>query len=294
MLKSMTGYGEAMRETHRFTVSIEVRSVNNRFLKIASKIPEELSYLQNPLEEVVRQRVSRGTVTVVLRFQPTDESALHDIDGRVLEKYWRQLTRIRDELGTGEEIRLRDLLLLPGVVHNEEVFVPEKDVVSTVAREVIGLALDGMLSMREREGAHLEAELRAVLDRVRVLLEIIRSEAPKAVEEQQAKLEQRIRQLLGEFHGSLAQEDILKEVAILADRADISEEIARLASHVNQFDESLAHEGSVGRRLEFIVQEMFRESNTMGSKSVSGRLSESVVHLKAEVERLKEQVANIE
>ncbi|HLU49850.1 MAG TPA: YicC/YloC family endoribonuclease [Planctomycetota bacterium] len=294
MLKSMTGYGEATRETGRFAISIEVRSVNNRFLKLSTKIPEELSYIQNLLEEIARQKVSRGSVTIVLRYQSTDESALHDIDGRVLEKYWRQLKTLRDELGSNEEIRLRDLLLLPGVVQSRDVLVPEKDEVSAVAREVLEAAIDAMVEMRKREGAHLESELRQMLERVESHLETIRTEAPRAVEEQQTKLKQRVRQLLGEHHGALAEDAILKEVAILADRADISEEIARLDSHVKQLDETLRSNGSVGRRLEFIVQEMFRESNTIGSKSVSSRLSESVLHLKAEVERIKEQVANIE
>lgn len=295
MLKSMTGYGERTEETARYAITVETRSVNNRFLKLISKVPEEVSFLQSALEQRIRERVQRGSVYLTVRFAPTDASELYEIDSGVLGKYVRQLDGLKRELGRADEaIALRDLLLLPGVVRCEEGLVPDKEDILPVAERALEGALDGLCSMRYREGEHLHDVLQQGTQRLEELLKRIRTEAPRSVEEHHQKLEGRVRQLLGENQASLAPEDLVKEMAILADRADITEEIARMESHIRQFAESLASEAAVGRKLEFIVQEMFRESNTMGSKSANSRLNESVVELKAEIERLKEQVANIE
>jgi uncharacterized protein (TIGR00255 family) len=294
MLKSMTGYGEATRETAGFVFAVETRSVNNRFLKVSCKVPEEVSFLQNAIEEAIRQKLTRGTINVSVHFQSTDPSALYDIDGRVVEKYLRQLREISSRLGVAGDVSLRDVLTLPGVVRTEDARLPNRDAVQILAVEVVNEALDALLVMRAKEGAVLEDELRVRLSAVRALLLRVRAEAPRAIEEQQQKLEQRIRQILGSRQASLAADDVLKEVALLADRSDVTEEITRLESHIAQFDEALGADGSIGRRLEFIVQEMFREANTIASKSASSRLTEPVLEMKAEVDRLKEQVANIE
>ena len=294
MLKSMTGYGQATREGKDFVLSIEVKSVNNRFLKIAGKIAEEVSYLQNELEEQIRKVVVRGSISFTLHFEPTRYDNLYEIDEGVLKKYLQSLNRIKKDLELEEDIHLRDLLLLPGVIHTEEALILGKDIVLPVALGSMDAALQDLLRMRAREGAALTEEFRKRSVVLRDLLEKVKKEAPLAVEEYHTKLEDRVNHLLKDRGVKLTPEDLLAEVAILAERSDITEEIARFDSHLEQFSSTLDSTQPCGRKLEFIVQELFRESNTMGAKSSNTVLNRSIVEIKAEVDRLKEQVVNVE
>jgi uncharacterized protein (TIGR00255 family) len=294
MLRSMTGYGEATVESESFVLAVETKSVNNRFLKIVAKIPEEVSYLQNEFEERVRKSLPRGSVSFTVRFTPTRCADLYDIDDELLEKYLHSMERLAKKLGRDEEIRLKDLLLLPGVVRTEEALVLGKDVVLPFALRAMDGALRGLLAMREAEGRLLEEDFRKRAETLRGLLEEVRREAPRAVDDQRRKLEERVNLLLSEKGVALSAEDVLREVALLADRSDITEEIERFHSHLVQFVDSLESPQPVGRKLEFVLQEMAREANTMGSKSSGMQLGHSIVEIKAEVDRLKEQVMNVE
>ncbi|MBI4602706.1 MAG: YicC family protein [Planctomycetes bacterium] len=294
MLKSMTGYGEATAEGKNFVISVELKSVNNRFFKIVSKIPEEVSYLQNDVEEQVRRSVPRGSVSLTVRFTPTRYADLYEIDPEVLKKYLKTLNVIRDELNSSEEIRIKDLLMLPGVIHGEEALVLGKEAVLPVALRALEEAVEKLTRMRSLEGSSLEAEFQERSRCLRTLLGKVKAEAPRALAEYQQKLEERVNLLLSQKGVTIAPEDLLKEVAILAERSDIAEEIQRFSSHLDQFVASLNEERPVGRKLEFIVQEMFRESNTMSAKSSNTALNQSIVEIKAEVDRLKEQVVNVE
>jgi len=294
MLKSMTGYGEAMAEGKTFAFSVELKSVNNRFLKIVAKIADEVSYLQNDLEELVRKRVVRGSVSFTVRFAPTRYVDLYEIDEEVLKKYMATLNRIKDDLNSKEEIFIKDLLLLPGVIHTEETLILGKQEVLPVALKAMEDALDHLLAMRGEEGAHLEEEFRKRTEGIFGLVSRVKVEAPQALQEYRQKLEERLNLLLTETGITLSQEDLLKELAILAERSDITEEVARLESHLKQFMRNLDSAQPVGRKLEFIVQEMAREANTMGAKSNNTTLNQSIMEIKAEVDRLKEQVMNVE
>jgi len=275
-------------------LGVEVKTVNNRFLKLSSKIPEEVAYLQARLEEVIRRRLVRGSVFFVIRFEPLHPEDLYEIDEPLVEKYFRTLAKLSEKLGAAQEIRLAELCQLPGAVRTEEALVLGRDKVEPVAYETLDAALDRVVAMRECEGGNLREELESRAKRLMELLAEVRATAPKAVEEHFERLDQKIRRLLGDQQAALTAEDVLKEAAILAERSDISEEIARMDSHLQQFGATLNSGGPVGRKLEFIVQEMFRESNTMGAKAPNSGLNQSVVEMKAEVDRLKEQVLNIE
>ena len=294
MLKSMTGYGQATMEGNGFVLSIEVKSVNNRFLKIAGKIAEEVAYLQNELEEQIRKVVVRGSITFTLHFEPTRYDNLYEIDEGVLKKYLQSLNRIKADLKLDEEIHLKDLLLLPGVIHTEEALILGKDEVLPVALRSMDMALQDLIEMRGREGAALTEEFRKRSTFLRQLLDKVKKEVPLALEEYHTKLEDRVNQLLKDRGVKLRPEDLLPEVAILAERSDITEEIARFDSHLEQFSSTIDSTQPCGRKLEFIVQELFRESNTMGAKSSNTVLNRSIVEIKAEVDRLKEQVVNVE
>jgi uncharacterized protein (TIGR00255 family) len=294
MLRSMTGYGEAKLEDEQFVLAIELKSVNNRFLKISGKVPEEVSYLLNELEGQIRKSLLRGSVSFTLRFEPKRSADLYEIDEDLLKKYLKTLTRINTELKTDEALGIKDLLLLPGVIHTEEALHVGKEEVLAVARRTLEATLEGVIKMRSLEGARLEEEFRVRIHKLKSLLETVKRDAARAVEEYQQKLEERVNHLLSEKGVKLDPEDLLKEVAILAERSDIAEETQRLESHLEQFVETIGESVPVGRKLEFIVQEMLRESNTMGAKSPSSSLSRSTVEIKAEVDRLKEQVVNVE
>ena len=294
MLRSMTGYGEATLEGRNFVISIELKSVNNRFLKVSAKVPEEVAYLQNDLEEHLRRNVLRGSIYLNVRFEPTRSADLYDIDEEVLKKYLKSLNKVTADLQSKEVIFLKDLLLLPGVVRTEEALVLGKDDVLPVALRALDEATRKMTKMRELEGSRLNEEFRTRSQTLFSVLAKVRDEAPKALAEYHQKLEERVNGLLGPAGVALAPQDLLKEVAILAERSDICEEIQRFDSHLRQFVETLEEPRSVGRKLEFIVQELFRESNTMSAKSSSTLLNQSIVELKADVDSLKEQVVNVE
>jgi uncharacterized protein (TIGR00255 family) len=291
----MTGYGEVRITGDGFELMIETKSVNNRFLKVSSKISEEISYLQNDLEEEVRRHVERGSVFLSVHFRPTRFTDLYDIDEGVLRKYRDRLKVIRRTLGHhDDEVHLKDLLLLPGVIHTEENVILAKKVVLPVALKGLEKALRAMIAMREREGRNLHRHFKARGKFLQELLARVAKHAPHSVESYQNRLLERVNRLLAVRDLTLNPQDLLKEVAILAERSDITEEIERLQSHLEQFGESLEAGEPVGRKLEFLIQEMFRESNTMASKSISPELSRDLVDIKAEVDRLKEQIQNVE
>lgn len=290
----MTGYGEVRRSGDGFELTIEVRSVNNRFLKISSKVSEEITHLQNELEEEIHRHVERGSIYLIVIFRATRFTDLYEIDEALLRKYWTRLRKFRRDFAKDQEILLKDLLLLPGVVRGEENQIQEKEAILPVARKGVRDAVKVMIAMREREGVNLEREFRSGEKRLRQLLRKVAEGQPGALLDYQKKLEERVGRLLSNREMVLSPQDLLREVAILAERADISEELARLTSHLDQFAESLEAREPVGRKLDFLVQEMFRESNTMASKSISPDMSRHIVEIKTEVDRLKEQIQNIE
>ena len=294
MLRSMTGFGESSVETDQYALAIEIKTVNNRFLKVHSKVPEEISYLQTALEETIRRRLVRGSVSYIVRLEPAATTDLYEVDANLVKKYYHELDSIRGELGIEDAIRLDTLLALPGAVRTEETLSLGREQLEPIAVGVLEKALDDVITMRKREGANLLGDLRARAERLGELLSEIGGLAPKAAEEHFHRLEEKVRLLLGDKQTSFDGDDILKEAAIVAERSDINEELARFDSHLQQLDETLSADDAVGRKLEFIVQEMFRESNTMGSKAANSELNQFIVEMKAEVDRLKEQVLNIE
>jgi len=294
MLRSMTGYGDATVERADFALAIELRSFNNRFLKLSSKIPEEVGYLQTDLEGAVRKRLLRGSVFFSVRFEPRRLADLYEVNADVVRKYVASIRELGAALGASREVRLEQVLLLPGAIRTEEGLVIGKDQVLPSALAAMDVALEKVIAMRDAEGRNLTNELRQRHGVLRGWLETIKQEAPRALEEHFRKVEEKMNKLLGQERAAFSPQDVLREAAILAERSDIAEEIARLESHLEQFVETLDQEGPVGRKLEFIVQEMLRESNTMGAKVASGDLSRHVVEVKSEIDRLKEQVLNIE
>lgn len=293
MLISMTGHGESRREGDGFEIHVEVRAVNNRFLRVVTKISDELAGLQATIEELVRKKAHRGTVFVTIRLNPTRRSGFYHVDEEVLRSYHERLNVLSEELDGDRTISIRDLLLLPGAMQTEDSLADHPEF-GRLTREALAESLDQLNTMRKTEGEHLETEFHERTAFLGKALKRITDLASVAVNEYQQRLEERVRQLLAKHEITLNPEDIIKEVAILSDRSDISEEISRMASHLKQFEESLSANDPIGRKLEFLLQEMFREANTMASKSIHTEMNRILVEYRSELDRLKEQVQNVE
>jgi len=294
LLRSMTGYGEAHVPGDGFELTIEIKSVNNRFLKVSSKLSEEITHLQNEVEEEVRRLVDRGSIFLIIIFRPTRFTDLYEIDEGVLRKYLTSLRRLRKDLNDREEVLLKDILLLPGVVRAQEDVLLGKGAVLPATLRGVREATEKMIAMRETEGQNLEKDFRSRSKLLRGLLADVAACAPKGILDYQVRMHERINRLLAGREMPVLPQDIVKEVAIIAERSDITEELDRMASHLDQFEECLKAQEPIGRKLEFLIQEMFRESNTMASKSISSELSRHLVEIKSEVDRLKEQIQNLE
>lgn len=287
-VRSMTGFGAARRESATTTVQIEARSVNNRGLSVAIRAPASLEAKQNELESLVRGRLERGTVNVTISVRRRRDAAPARISAAVVEDYVRQLKAAG--LPMSPEV-LGHVLRLPGAVEDAPP-APSTDEELALVREALGEAIDALIVMREREGIALAADLAAGAADVDRLTAAIAARGPQAVEAAHARLRERLAALIGDT--AVPAELVAREIAVLADRSDVAEELTRLASHVAQWREVLAQGGAIGRRLDFLCQELGRENNTIGSKSQDAAIARAVVDMKVAVERLKEQAANVE
>lgn len=296
MLLSMTGYGEARYQSDALTVAVELRAVNNRYLKVTLRANEPYNLLEPEVEKLVRQTVRRGTLQVHLRCDRQFAPQEYRINTPALRSYLTQLRGIAGELGLGNPGPecLGPLLALPGVV-------PEPgDLGLAIAEEwpilqkVLEQALAKLQTMRQEEGRAMAVELLQHRDFIAAQLEQIRQRAPAVVEAYRDRLHERVKKLLKELDVEIDKSDLIKEVSIFAERSDIAEEIVRLASHLVQFQEFLKEPESPGRKLEFLTQEMFREVNTIGSKASDVDISKLVVEIKGTLEKIRELVQNVE
>jgi len=294
MIRSMTGFGSATTELEGARCSVEIRSVNNRFFKSSMRLPGDLESLEADIEAILVRRLTRGSVTLTLRWSESSGRAVASINVAALEAYARQL-RAADLPGVASELRLADLLALPGVVLDDRA-----EAVAATARPAVLHAVEeacsALLAMRAREGDALRELLAGFGDRIATLLEEIRRRAPEVVAGYQDRLRQRLAAALKELGVSVGEVEVIREVAIFAERSDIAEEVARLAGHLEQFRSVIepANPQPAGRTLDFLAQEMLREANTIASKSGDVEISRRVVEIKTAIDRIKEQAQNAE
>lgn len=294
MLLSMTGFGEARRRFDGLAVAVEVRSINSRFLKVSTRATEGFAALEPHVEALVRQFVKRGTIQVSLRIERTRQPEDFRINIAVVECYRRQLEQFVATDANLGPITLNTLLSLPGTVEEfGELSRRASDdwpAIESVVRE----ALQSLTAMRAEEGRAMEAALRENLSTISAALCEIERRAPHVVEAYRLRIEERLNRLLAGFEKAVEPSDIAREVGLMADRADISEELVRLRSHVEQMLSVLDSADSAGRKLEFLTQEMFREANTIGSKAGDLEIARHVIEIKSAVERIREMVQNVE
>ncbi len=295
MILSMTGYGDAHCDDEGVSYALEVRSLNNRYLKTVIKLPDHLQFLEAEVERLLRERVRRGSVTYVLRVRNTSAEAAHELNTAAIRNYVDQLRAVSDAVG-GDALSLDvgALLDMPGVCQPREADEAVKERWWKVLRSLTDQAIDQLLSMRREEGRNLRDDLLKHLDGLRQHIQVIRARAPEVVKVYQDRLRQRVDGLLSDVELSLQREDLMKEVAIFAERCDISEELARLESHLDQFTQLCDSKELAGRKLDFIAQEMLREANTIASKGNDSEIARQIVEVKALIDRLKEQVQNVE
>lgn len=292
MPRSMTGFGSASAEDGERLFTVEMRSVNHRYCDLKLHLPSELQGLAARLEPVVRRRLSRGRIDVNVSLNGgVEASAAPRVDLARARGYRDALRALSDALGLEGEVSLAMVASAPGVIRPPE-GVQDLDRVAEVLERIVEAAVGDLEKMRHREGAALAENLRGHLSATRTFVSAIRLEVPRASEARRAKLEERLAALLGDR--GLDPSRLAQEVAVLADRSDITEETERLESHIEQFDRLLQEDEPVGRKLDFLVQEMNREANTVGAKCSDARIAHLVVELKAELERLREQVQNLE
>ncbi len=291
MIRSMTGFGSGRGAAPGEDVEVEVRSVNHKFCEVKVRMPRELGALEHELVRTVKERLARGGVEVTVRRTAAGAGLAPRVDVLLAESYARAFAEIQARLGLPGAVTLADVLAAEGVVRLEERAV-DLDAVSSALRAGLAAALDALVEMRAREGAALARDLSARLELVERLVARVAELSPQLVEQYRARLDERIAELARGV--ALDPSRLAQEVALFADRTDVAEEITRLGSHVAQVRALLALAGPAGRKLDFLVQEMHREVNTIGSKSQSAEVAGIVVALKAEVERMREQVQNVE
>ncbi len=294
LLLSMTGFGEARRQENGLAVTAEVRTVNNRYFKLSVRLPEGYGALEAEIETLLRQRIKRGSFQVNLRVDRQPQAEDFRINTTALESYRRQLIEFSERLRLDEAILPSQLLLLPGVV--DENIANQRDLEHDwpPIRATLEAAIENLERMRCDEGRAMAANLAENCDTIAGELESISERAPLVADGYRVRLEERVKKALEAYNVNLDPSDLLREVSLFAERSDISEEIIRLRSHVEQFRKQMELKESTGRKLEFVTQEMFRESNTIGSKANDVEISRRVIEIKASIERMREMIQNVE
>jgi uncharacterized protein (TIGR00255 family) len=292
----MTGFGNALRQSDSAYVSIELKAVNNRYLKVSMRLPDVVARFESDIEKLVRQNIARGAIQLSFRVRLTSQSSGFSIDRSVLDSYLQQLAEVTNELSAEKvsPVALSDLLQLPGVVSESELSVESVESVWPTLEAALRETLEQFHDFRRTEGESMLQDLKLQCNSIEQQVDEVEKYAPVVVSEYREKLLERVRKAIQDTDVPLKDKDVIREVALFADRCDINEEITRLRSHIQQFHRFLDDKKSLGRKLEFLGQEMFREINTIGSKANNVTIAHSVVEMKAAIERIREVLQNVE
>ena len=290
-MQSMTGCGTGRGARDGWEVTVDLKAVNHRFLDIGLRLPRNLLFLEQMTREMISGEIKRGHVDVFLNVRNTEEGFQEvQTDLQLAVAYYKAAGIIADTVGAPNLPTVQDLMRMDGVITLTEREM-DQEIVSALCREALETALIQLKEMRTREGKHLQEDLAAHLNAAADLRCCILERAPSVVAEYRARLENRLNQMgvTGVDPQRLAQ-----EVALMADRCAIDEELARLESHILQMKQYLAHKGEIGKKMDFLIQEMNREANTIGSKASDAEIAQRVVDLKSEIEKMREQIQNVE
>lgn len=293
MIKSMTGFGRGEFSDDRYHLKIEIKAVNHRYNDISVKMPRHMSYLEEKIKKIIKNKISRGKVDIYINLEYIDESPIDiKIDLNLAKSYKESLERLNRELDLGGEIRINNILAMSDIIKTERKEL-EEGVLWECLKKALNIALNDITQMKEAEGKELEEDIISHLSEIKAMLVKIESRSPFVVLEYKEKLKTRISEIL-ENASDIDNDKLSYEVAYFSDKSNINEEVIRLNSHINQFNTFLKEDDAVGRKLDFLTQEMNREINTIGSKANDKDISIWVVEIKAEIEKIREQVQNIE
>jgi uncharacterized protein (TIGR00255 family) len=293
MIVSMTGFGDASAENGGTHYAVEIRSLNNRFFKPVIKLPENLQGLEPEVETTLREALGRGSITYILKMRTNSAEAAYLINTGALTAYLAQLEAVKG-LSSKVNIDLASLLQLPGVCQEPRDESDEIERHGNSVRSLTKAAIAKLQAMRKREGESLFEELMRHIKLIAENLAEISKRAPFVIEDYHKRLSQRVNLLLSKAELKVSEVDLIKEVAVFAERADIAEEIQRLTHHLDAFEQSCRSGDHAGRKLDFITQEMLREANTIASKANDAQIARHIVEIKGAIDRLKEQVQNVE
>ena len=292
MVRSMTGYGRCVSVSEDRDVSVEIKSVNHRFLETNVRITRGYGFLEDKLKKYIQSRLSRGKVDIYVSIgDPKNENAVVSVDHTLVRGYLNAFREISSTYGLPDNIDVTDITRYPDVL---TVTKPEEDEeqVWNILLPVLENAVNDFISMREAEGERLKNDILSKADNIMEIVSFIEERSPQTVLEYKTKLLERIKELLD--GADVDEQRIAMEAAVFADKVAVDEETVRLRSHFVQMNEIISQGGAIGRKLDFILQEMNRETNTIGSKVTDSELAHKVVDIKAELEKIREQIQNIE
>ena len=290
----MTGFGRTESSLATYLITIEARSVNHRHLDVALRLPKVLSPLEAETRKLVASRLERGRIDVAIQLQPAAGRAEQrlTLDATLAREYVSRARALGAEIGLGGDVELTWVLERPGVVRIEEVEPPEPSTLWPGVADALSRTLDDLVAQRATEGAALAGALRGLIGDLEGEVRMIASRAPAAAARREMRVRERMRALVGDL--AIDESRILTEAAAWAERTDVTEELARLRSHLEQFRSMLDKGGPVGRPLDFLIQELLREVNTVGSKADDLDVSQAVLAAKGVIEKMREQVQNLE
>lgn len=290
-MKSMTGFGRASLESNGKNYIIEIKTVNNKYSDITVKSPKRLSFMEDRIRKQIANRITRGKVEVsVSFFDFSNKSKNVVLNKEIAKEYIKQLREIADENNLSENISVVEIAKLPDILNSIDSDNDEE--IASEALQCLNMALDSLIEMRKTEGENIKQDLLVRIERVQNLVDKIAENSKGIVEEYVSKLEKRVKEILKT--DVVDENRIAQEAVIYADKTSIEEELTRLNSHIVQFKELVNSDGPVGKKLDFMIQEMNRETNTIGSKAGSGEITKAVIDLKVELEDIREQIQNIE
>lgn len=292
MIKSMTGYGRAQQSVDGMNITVELKSVNHRYFEFTSKLPRNYGFLDEKLKSFFSTKLTRGKTECYVQIEAVDEpDTVISLNHSLVKGYLEAYKELSEVYGIENDIKVSNLARVSDIfaVRKKEA---DEDKIWLAVETVAAAALDGFIAMREREGEKLKADVLSRLDTIIENVEFIEERSPQTVAEYNEKLVARMKELLGEAH--IDEQRILTEAAIFADKVAVAEETVRLRSHISQLRSFLELDEAVGKKMDFLVQELNREANTIGSKAQDVEIARRVVAIKAEIEKIREQIQNIE
>ena len=292
MIRSMTGFGRGEATVDGRDITVEIKSVNHRYFEFNCRTTRGFGFLEEKLKSYIKERVSRGKIDMFVSLsQKEDTEAIVKINPSLARGYINALKKLSDEYGVKDDISVSTVSSYSDIFQVHKAPEDEEEVWNSV-KPVLDTALNNFITMRETEGEKMKADVMSRAKHILSIVDEIESRSPERVKEYEARLKERIEELLGS--ADYDEQRVITEVAIFADKVAVDEETVRLRSHFDQLKNLMDGDGEVGRKLDFIIQEMNREANTIGSKANDSNLSHMVVDIKAEIEKIREQIQNIE